>query len=318
MERPERPSPRGQARRQARQLFPCLAVVVGFALVLGVTVWILVRSGTPGLATAQVNATREAVQLATSQAERRATVRTSRATTTVLTRQTVAAEASETEAASHQTSVAATANAEATAKAPPTLTALARAHATAQIQAEATAQVLDGQATLLYGPEAGTLEQIEDEEAPCMAAGANLRNFVAEATFRNPRDAGFAAGGAWDYGLVFSNIGEGTEYRVIFDSEGTWNFNLHSPVYDVSYSNTTDLLDTSDSGSNTFKLYVTENTAQLYANGGYVDTFDLGMLSLGQSEGASHDVYVCAGVKEGYTAVGRATPYEGFTVWSLP
>lgn len=318
VERPERPSPRAQAQRQARQLFPCLAVVAGFALVVGVTAWILVRSGTPGPTRAQVRATQEAVQLATSQAERRATVRTSRATTTALARRTVTAEASATEAASQQTAVAATADAEATAKAPPTLTALARAHATAQIQAKATAQVLDAQAALLYGPEAGTLEQIEDEEAPCIAAGVDLRNFVAEVAFHNPQDAGYPAGGAWDYGLVFSNIGEGTEYRVVFDSEGAWIFNLHSPVYDVSYSNTTDLLDTSDSGSNTFKLYVTENTAQLYANGGYVDTFDLVMLSLGQSEGANHDVYVCAGVKEGYTAVGRVTPYEEFRVWSLP
>jgi hypothetical protein len=202
--------------------------------------------------------------------------------------------------------------------APPTLTAQARAHATAQVQAEATTQVLDGQATLLYGPTEGTLEQAEEKQAPCVAAGANLRNFVAEATFRNPTDAGFAAGGAWDYGLIFSNVGEDTEYRTIFDSEGTWAFSLHSDAYDISISDTTNLLDLSNSGSNTLKLYVTDSSAQLYANGRYISTFDLAMLGLGQSEEATHDVLVCAGIREGYTAVGRLTPYEGVRVWSLP
>lgn len=258
------------------------------------------------------------MQLATSQAERRATVRTSRATTTALARQTVTAHALETEAASHQTSVAATADAEATAKAPPTLTAQARAHATALVQAAATVQVLEGQATLLYGPTDGMLEQLEGQDGPCVEAGANLRNFVAEATFRNPTDAGFAAGGAWDYGLVFSNIGEPTEYRVILDSEGKWTFSLHSDAYDLSISDTNDVLDQTDRGSNTLKLYVTENTARLYVNGRYIDTFDLVMLSLGQSGEATHDISVCAGIREGYTAVGRLTRYEGFRVWSLP
>ncbi len=315
---PERPSPRVQAEQQARQLFPCLFVVIGFALVLGVTAWILLRTATSGLTREQVSATMEAVQSATSQAERRATVRTSRATTTALARQTVTANSRETEAASHQTSVAATSAAQATAKAPPTLTALAKAHATAQVQAEATVQVLDGQALLQYGPTEGTLEQLEGEGGPCAAASVNLRNFVAEATFHNPQDAGFAAGGAWDYGLVFPNIGEPTEYRGILDSESKWTFNLHSDAYDISISDASNLVDTSDGGSNTIKLYVADESAHVYINGRYLDTFDLVMLGLGQSELTHHDVSVCAGIREEYTTVGRLTQYEGFRVWSLP
>jgi hypothetical protein len=63
---------------------------------------------------------------------------------------------------------------------------------------------------------------------------------------------------------------------------------------------------------------VTGDKAQFSVNGRYIDTFDLNMLGLGQSSGAAHDVMVCAGIREGYGAVGRVTRYEGFRVWSLP
>jgi hypothetical protein len=117
---------------------------------------------------------------------------------------------------------------------------------------------------------------------------------------------------------TFSNTGEATEYRVILDSESAWTFNLHSSGYDISLRDTTNLLDLSDRGSNTLKLYVTGDTAQLYMNGHYIDTLDLVMLGLGQSSEATHDVMVCAGIREEYAAVGRLTRYEGFRVWSLP
>jgi hypothetical protein len=299
-------------------LFPCFIFIVGCALVAGLIAWVLLRASTPTLSQAEVSGTREAVQFATSQADRRATMKAGRATGTAIAWETATAEAHGRGVAASQTSIAAATAARATAEAPPTLTAQAQAHETAQVQAEATAQVLDRQATVLYGPISGTLEQIEGVALPCTAAGVSLRDFVAEATFRNPEDAGFAAGGAWDYGLIFSNIGEATEYRVILDSESAWTFNLHSSGYDISIRDTTSLLDLSGRGSNTLKLYVTGDTAQLYVNGHYIDTFELVMLGLGQASQATHDVMVCAGIREEYAAVGRLTRYEGFRAWSLP
>jgi hypothetical protein len=146
----------------------------------------------------------------------------------------------------------------------------------------------------------------------------NLRDFVAEATFRNPQDYGQEEGAAWEYGLVFTNIGEHTEYRALVDSKGSWTFSLHAPGYDISLRDITNLIDLSYSGSNSLRLYVTGDTAQLYVNGQYIDTLDLVMLSLGQSSEARHDVMVCAGVREEYGPVERLTRYEGFRVWSLP
>lgn len=309
--RPERPSRRAQAERRGTLLFPLLLFACGCALVVGLIAWVLLGSGAPRLSQAEATGTREAARFATAQAERRGTREAARVTGTAVVRGTATAAASETYAA-------VTAEARATAEAPPTLTAEAKARETAHVRAEATAQVLDVRATLAHGPTSGTLEQVEGDEVPCAAAGLDLREFVAEATFHNPRDMGLGQEPAWDHGLVFTNIGEGTEYRVILDSEGSWTFNLHSRAYDVSFSDGTDLLDLSTGGSNTLKLYVTRDTALVYLNGRYLDTLNLVILGLGQSEGATHDIMVCAGVREEYAAVGRLTLYEDFGVWSLP
>ncbi|HET6314059.1 MAG TPA: hypothetical protein VFH60_09500 [Chloroflexia bacterium] len=287
-------------------LFAAVAVVVVALIML-----VLARPTTPSLSEAEVSGTMEAVQVATSQAEGRATARAGRASGTARARATTMAEARERGAIATQAALA-------TAEAPPTLTAEARAYETARVQAEATAQVLEEQAILVYGLTTGTLEQMEGDEVPCAAAGVNLRDFVAEVTFRNPQAAGAEADRAWDYGLVFSNIGEGTEYRAILDSGGSWTFGLHSEDYDISISDATGLVDLSGAGSNTLKLFVTGDEAQLYVNGSYIDTFDLTMLALGQSSEAAHDVMVCAGLGERYRGVGMVTQYEEFKVWFLP
>ena len=312
---PERPSPRVQAERRRRLMLPFSLFAAGCFVVVALIVLVLARPATPSLSQAEVSGTREAVQAATSQAEMRATMKAGVATGTARARATTTAEVREREAGASQT---AETQARATAEAPPTLTAQARAYETDRVQAEATVQVLEEQAALVYGPTKGTLEQLEADEVPCAAAGLNLREFVAEATFRNPQIAGAETDQAWDYGIVFSNLGEGTEYRAILDSRGTWTFSLHSDAYDISISDMTVPTDVSDEGSNTLKLFVTGEMAQLYANGRYIGTFDLVMLELGQSSEAAHDVMVCAGVREGYGAVGRVTGYEGFRVWSLP
>lgn len=287
-------------------LFAAVAIVVVALILL-----VLARPTTPSLSEAEVSGTREAVQVATSQAEGRATARAGRASGTARARATTTAEAREREATATQAALA-------TAEAPPTLTAEARAYETARVRAEATAQVLDEQAIPVYGLTVGTLERMEGDEVPCAAAGLNLREFVAEATFRNPQAARAEADRAWDYGLVFSNIGEGTEYRAILDSGGSWTFGLHSDAYDISISDATGLMDLSGAGSNTLKLFVTGDEAQLYVNGSYIDTFDLTMLALGQSSEAAHDVMVCAGLGEGNGGVGMVTQYEEFKVWFLP
>ncbi len=308
---PERPSRRVQAERRARTLLPYVYLVLGCALVAGLVVLLLSRAGSPNLSPAEVSGTAEAARFATSQAERRGTREAARATGTAVARGTATAAAGE-------TSAAVTSVAKATAEAPPTLTAEASARETAQARAEATSQVIDERTALVYGPESGTLEQVEGDEVPCAAAGVDLREFIAEARFANPAGSGLEAEQAWDYGLVFTNIGEGTEYRVILDSEGSWTFNLHSEAYDISFSDTTDLLDLSARGSNTLKLYVTGDAAQMYINGRYLDTFDLVILGLGRSEEATHDVMACAGMREEYRDVGRRALYEEFRVWAVP
>ena len=182
-------------------------IIAGGALFVGLIAWVVLRANITTLSQAAVSGTREAVQFATSQADRRATSKAGRATGTAVAWETATSEAHVRETAASQTSIAAATAAQATAEAPPTLTAQAQARETARIRAEATVLALDEQALPVYGPSSGTLEQLESGELPCTTAGVNLRDFVAEATFHNPEDAGFAAGGAWDYGLLLEHRG---------------------------------------------------------------------------------------------------------------
>jgi len=271
--------------------------------------------GAPSLSTKDASSTAEAVQFATSEAIRQTTRVAANASHTAVAQATDTVVACERKAEVERTSLASTARARATAQAPATQTVRAQAFQTARAHAEATIQVLNEQASQVYGPSDGALEQEAGDEVACDDTGVKLRDFVVEAKFRNPQAE---PGEKWDYGIIVLNLGGQTQYRLILDSDGRWTLNLHSSGFDIENRDTSDLLDLSQGGSNTLKLFVKGDTGQLYLNGEYVSTLDLDMLGMGAASAYTHNVLICAGIKRGYSLPGRSTIYEGFSVWSLP
>jgi hypothetical protein len=278
--------------------------------------WLLFRSNpsAPALSSQQTSATREAAQFATGEAIRQATRDAAAPTTTAVARATSTARAQKRETASSARTSTAAAQARSTAQAPATQTAQAQAFATAQTEAEATTQALTTLSTLVYGPAGGVLEQTERNQIACNPSHITLSDFIAEATFHNPGPTSQP----WDYGIIFSNLEDESEYRLILDSGGSWTLNLHSTGFDISNRDTTPLLDLSPTGSNTLKLFVTDNIGDLYINSHYVDTHDLTMFGLDPSTESEHDISICAGIMEGNDLVGRPVVYDNFTIWSLP
>jgi hypothetical protein len=297
----------GRSRQRARAILLTLlsiAVIIAIALL----VWPSASLTPPNPPSIDTSATSEAARFATTQANRQGT-------STAIAQATGTTQAHEREVAAAQTAAAGTAQAKATAQAPPTLTARALAFATARAQAQATVETLSLQAEVAYGPSNGMLTQGRSSEVPCQAVGVALRNFIAQVAFSNPDDT---PARPWDYGIVFSNIGEGTDYRLTLDSDSRWALNLHSEGYDITNRDHSDLIDLAPGGSNTLKLFVVGDSALLYINGQYVDTLDLIMFGLGQSGDSNHDVMACAGTKREDTFTGRQIEYTDFTVWSLP
>lgn len=301
-------------RPQKRGGIPFVLVAAAGVVVVAAITLVLFQGGGPRLSSEQLGPIREAEQNATTQAVGQATRRSVRATGTAYARATSTEAARERQTAATRTSAAVTANAIATVEAVPTQTANAHARETAQVQSAATVEALDERASLIYGPSSGPLEQQAGGTQACSAAAVDLRNFVAEATFHNPADSD----DAWDYGIVATNRNEGSEYRFVLASDGSWTFNLHSPGYDISIRDEAPLLDLSRGAPNTLKLYVTEDLVHIYMNGQYVDTLELVMLGLGQSGSTRHDVLVCSGMGEEAVVPEERIGYEEFRVWSLP
>jgi hypothetical protein len=274
-----------------------------------------IGDGVPSLSTKDASSTAEAVQFATSEAIRQTTRVAANASNTAIAQAIHTVAARERKAEVGRTSIASTAQARATAQAPATQTVRAQAFQTAHAQAEATVRVLNEQATQVYGPSDGALEQEAGDEVACDDTGVKLSDFVVEAKFRNPQAE---PGEKWDYGIIFLNLGGQTQYRLILDSDGRWTLNLHGSGFDIENRDTTDLLDLSQGGSNTLKLFVAGDTGYLYLNGGYLSTLDLDMLGMGAASAYTHNVLICTGIKRGYSLPGRSTIYEGLSVWALP
>jgi hypothetical protein len=306
---PGQPAQSSPSDWRAKLLLPLTLASIAALIFL---FWLLFRGNpsTPTLSSRDTSATREAIQFATGEALRQATREAAAPTTTAIARITSTVQAHERDA---RTATAA-AQARSTAQAPATQTARAQAFATSRTQAEATTQALTTLSTLVYGPSGGTLEQTAASQVACDSSHITLSDFIAEATFHNPGPVSQP----WDYGIIFSNLEDESEYRLVLDSGGSWTLNLHSTGFDISNRDTTPLLDLSPTGSNTLKLFVTDNIGDLYINSHYVDTLDLTMFGLDPSTESEHDIFVCIGILEGNALTERPVVYDNFTIWSLP
>ncbi len=321
-EKPE--VPRNQTSESAKPVITprLLAFAALGAVVAALLTWAITGgsgSASTKLTHEQVSATSEAVSFATSETIRKATKQIADATHTTLAQTTSTAKAREMEAAASSTAANRLIQAHLTANAPATQTTVAREFETRLAQARATIQLLNSRATVLAGPDSGSMNHVQGGNVACSQPQATTGNFALEVKFQNPKPLlQPTPGTSWDYGVIFAHPNNDLQYRMILDSGGKWALNLHTDGYDISNSDTTPLIDRTEAGSNTLKLFVVDKSAQLFINDKFIDTLQLDMFEQGGGAGDGYDIAVCAGIQGQAGADGSSTLYSGYTLWSVP
>ncbi len=205
--------------------------------------------------------------------------------------------------------------------------------ATAQ-SVQATVTALTKTATRVHGPTSGKLIHKGDNRIPLKSTDLNVRDFIVEAEFSNPYQAGTYG---WDYGFLFRDTGLLHDYRLYVTSDGEWVLKLtdvsSTPSASIAPGDLTpaptvtplphsafttiaggviDGFDTSASGSNRLQLVVKGGAAFFLVNDRYITTLDV------SKKMESGDVEVATAFITSDNNAGHATPYKGFSVWSLP
>lgn len=267
-------------------------------------------------ATAQVQATLIAHANSTATAQAQATMTAeANATATARVQATMTAEANATATAQAratmaQASLAATAQAIArsTGMAQDNAMAMARATQTAQANATASARA----SATLYGPFAGNLTHLANNNIPTKFANISVRDFVAEVRFFNPYERSLRR---WDYGMGFRNTGSNQDFRIAIDSDGDWFLFLRDGSVgggSVSPNGRLDNLDTSRNGSNLLRIEVKGSTGSFWVNGKFISTLDISRKMV------AGDVWVGTSFFDGNTIKDEVTKYDGFTIWANP
>lgn len=196
-------------------------------------------------------------------------------------------------------------------------TADAITQATAQAQATSAAALayvsgLEKQATLVYGPSSGSISHdpannlIEDFDAQ-----VDLRNFILQARFTNPYGLEVAD---WDYGFILRHEAKNAQYRFVVLSDRTWTLLNNSGDADgvvVAQGEVPDL-DTSAGGTNLLRLVFQNERGLFFLNDRLVSEFD------GSPRTNAGGIFIVTGVYQGDEAVGYATAFSDFTIWSIP
>jgi hypothetical protein len=295
-----------------------MAVVASFLVMLvaaGIFFLLPGQEG-PALSAADASATSEAQTYATVLIHRQSTREAAAAASTAFAQATESARVESSATALAYANSTATRSARATIEAPPTFTAEAEQYLRDQAAAQATVQVLEASATIVFGPQSGSLAHDPSGQATCDNSGTNLQDFVAEARLQNP----YAANGAWDYGFALVNPTSDDQARleILLDSQQHLSVRLDSTSYTVEDRTTTYYpLDLTSGGSNLLKVYVIGDAAHVYVNNRYETTFDLTGVNLGNSLARPHNIMVCTGMKEDDAQAGKSTRYNGFTIWKV-
>lgn len=295
------------------------AIVVVAAAVFALTY----MYGSPALSPGSASATAEARQFATAEVARQATAVAVRRTATARahasgTAQAVAvATGAVRSSATAQAQAYATgsAQAQASAVAPSTQTAVMVIYEAQRARAEATVTSMVAAATVVYAPQNGALDHNGGGTPTCAESTLALQHMIVSARFFNPYSA---AGRTWDYGISLTNEGQSTRYSFLLRSSSNYAVQLSGPAFVLEHNNSTDLIDQSRAGDNTIQLYIIDNTAHLFLNNVYLDTWDLEQIGLGQAVADLHVPMLCANLDEESGQPGAATRYEAFTVWQVP
>lgn len=161
-------------------------------------------------------------------------------------------------------------------------------------------------ASLIYGPVSGSLEQLSYDYVDTLNTDIYVKNFIVTATFENP-------GTQWDYGFFFRDTyKEAGAFWFTILSDKTWSLNLSKPTEWISVRNNQSRYLTSLKGEKNFVVIIVIDTnAYIFIN----DSLDR-QVKLIQTEAGS--ISLATGMWYGNSDSGTYIKYEEFTIWSLP
>jgi hypothetical protein len=199
-----------------------------------------------------------------------------------------------------------------------TATAQPKSTATVPAKDQATQQALqaylatlESKAGLVFGPKNGRIpHKEEDANIQTISASVGLRSFITEVTFFAPYSPAKAP---WDFGIIFREARPNIEYRLVFNSDKSWVFSLHSGTAagKAILQGTIDGLGTAEGDSNKIRLFAEGDRGWFFVNDQFISELDL-------SKQYSGAIMIGIGFHKGTQITGKLTDYKGFSVWSVP
>ena len=157
--------------------------------------------------------------------------------------------------------------------------------------------------------ESGELVHEDDGKIRRSSMFADVKDFIAEATFVNPYSLGV---GSWSHCIGFRNPGQNQFQAVTIRSNGTWRHYVRagssSPIHEESGRA---YLNLASGSRNKIALWAIGNVGLLYVNDKFIAELNI---RVGANEG---DVWVGTGFYKGDEIPGHSTRFEDFQVWSL-
>ena len=163
---------------------------------------------------------------------------------------------------------------------------------------------------LLHGPEGGAIRQGGNNEIDVHRTEARIASGIIELQLFNPL---FVPESQWSGGFRFGSGDDGGFHAIIVTGSRTW---LHRRYVENEWENRgfepSDSITTTRGKANHVLMIALGDSGYLLINGSLVAKLDLGDLT------EPGRVDAIASLFEGHSTTGVSTPFEGFTVWSIP
>ena len=164
----------------------------------------------------------------------------------------------------------------------------------------------------IYGPSSGDLVHDGEGGVEWKVAGVSLRNFVVEATFKNPYSANEHK---WDIDIFF-RLANNKNYRVDVSSAGSWSYGVELPDWkslkkDTSFEKSNFDFKTEKGEANSLRIIDYEATGCFYQNNKVVGELDLSDLN------QVGDVAVVIGSYSNSEVKDAVTHYENFSIYRI-
>ncbi|MBX3064959.1 MAG: hypothetical protein U0528_14135 [Anaerolineae bacterium] len=173
-----------------------------------------------------------------------------------------------------------------------------------------TAVAMAQDAEVIFGPESGELESVEDGRLESFCAEVDLTNFIV--TFRMYNPSGNAV---WVYGLSFRTDEEGNAYRLAVASTNRWllaYLDAAASSFNDAGTGSIPNMDVKKNGFNDFIIMVQDEMSLISVNGEYLTP------SLVDRQLNSGDVCLIIDNFLDYERDGRTYEFENFTVYEIP